>query len=149
MSFLEKIAAEDGQSVSSVVETVVSKYFEKNKSVANFCHNHRKFERKKVDLPALICDSRLQRWEFKTGTILDISIGGIRFSLPKGINVDALQNISPTEFCIIFSLPGNLRPINAKCLIRSVYKSEEDSQIGGVLMHRDFRTFTAIQQYMN
>lgn len=149
MSFLEKIAAEEGRSVSSVVETVVSKYFKENKSFANFCHNRRRFERKKVDLPALISDSRLQHWEFKTGTTQDISIGGIRFSLPQGINVDALQNVSPTEFSIIFSLPDNLRPINAKCLTRRVYESEEDIQIGAELMHRDFLTFTAIQKYMN
>jgi hypothetical protein len=144
---LEKIAVEEKQSVSSVVESIISHHLKDNKSKVIF-QSRRRSERKKVGLPAFVGDPRWQRREFKEGTIIDISFGGIRFSVPKGTKLE-VKNDGETEWLnVIFTLPDFLWPINVKCHPRRVSESEEEVHIGAALVNPDFNTYLALQKYL-
>jgi hypothetical protein len=111
--------------------------------------NRRRFERKKVRIPGYIGDTRWQRRDFVAGVILDISLGGIKMSIPKGTRVE-IQNLSETEeFSIIFNIQTCLWPISVKINPRMVFESAEEVQFGASLSNPDFLAYSALQMYLN
>jgi hypothetical protein len=149
-SALDKIAEEEGKSVSLVVESIIHYYLDlkKNKAVEGSVYNRRRFERKKVSIPAYIGDSRWQRYDFESGTILDISVGGIQISVPKGTTV-GIKNICESDnLSIIFHIPDYHWPINVKICPKRVCETAEDVQIGASLMNPDFQAYSALQKYL-
>jgi hypothetical protein len=147
-SLLEKIAEKESQSVSSVVETIICHYLKNDKSLGSVFQNRRRYERKEVSIPAYIGDPRWQRHDFVAGTILDISFGGIRMSIPKGTKVE-IENADETDkFSVIFRIPDYHWPVNVKISPRRVIDSEEVVQIGASLTNPDFHAYSALQKYL-
>jgi hypothetical protein len=147
-SLLEKIAEKESQSVSSVVETIILHYFKNDKSFEDIFKNRRRYERKQVSIPAYIGDPRWQRHDFVAGTILDISFGGIRMSIPKGTKVE-IENADETDkFSVVFRIPDYHWPVNVKISPRRVIDSEEVVQIGASLTNPDFHAYSALQKYL-
>ncbi len=148
-SSLEKIAEKESQSVSSVVETIIHDHFKNEKAGEGVTHNRRRFERKKISIPAYIGDTRWQRHDFVAGTILDISFGGIKMSIPKGTRLE-IQNVRDTgEFNIIFSIPTSLWPISMKINPRRVFESAEEIQLGASLIDPSFQAYSALQKCLS
>ena len=106
----------------------------------------RRFNRKQVRLPVFIGKVRLKTEELVSGIILDISIGGIRFTIPKRANLEIPPDSETTEFAISFTLPGNLLPINVKCRLKRVIKTAEDVQIGAAFVDTAFSSHQVLQQ---
>jgi len=144
-SFLEKIAEKENQSVSSVVESLICGYFKNDKAVAGIFQNRRRFERKKTCIPAYIGDTRWQRHDFVSGTILDISFGGIRMAIPKGTRVDIHDVGASDEFSVIFSTPTSLWPISVKITPQRVSESADEIQFGASLINPSFQAYSALQ----
>ena len=148
-SFLEKIAEKESQSVSSVVESIVHHYYKNDTAVEGVFQNRRRFERKKISIPAYIGDTRWQRHDFVAGTILDISFGGIKMSIPKGTRLE-IQKVRETyEFSIIFSIPTCLWPISMKINPRRVSESAEEIQLGASLINPSFQAYSALQKCLS
>jgi hypothetical protein len=146
--FLEKIAEKESQSVSSVVESIIYHYLKNDKAVEGIFQNRRRFERKKVSIPAYIGDTRWQRHDFVAGTILDISLGGIKMSIPKGTKVE-IQNVNEADkFSIIFRIPNYHWPISVKISPQGVFESTEEVQFGAALINPDFQAYSALQKYL-
>jgi len=147
-SFLEKIAEKESQSISSVVESIIYDYLKNDKAVEGIFQNRRRFERKTVSIPVYIGDIRWQRRDFVAGTILDISLGGIKMSIPKGTNVE-IQNISETDnLSIIFRVPDSHWPIKVKISPQRIFESAEEVQLGAALINPDFHAYSALQKYL-
>ena len=145
---LEKIAREDCQSVSSVIESIIFHYLKDNKEFKGVYQSRRRLERKKVCLQAFLGDPDWQRREFERGTILDISFGGIRISVPKGTKIEIQSAGDPKEIRVIFSLEECPWPINLKCHLRRVSELEEEVQFGATVTDHDFYTFSTLQKYL-
>ena len=147
--FLEKIAEKESRSVSSVAESIVHNHFTNDKAVEEVSQNRRRFERKKISIPAYIGDTRWQRHDFVAGTILDISFGGIKMSIPKGTRLE-IQNVRETdELSIIFSIPTSLWPISMKINPRRVFESAEEIQLGASLINPSFPAYSALQKCLS
>jgi hypothetical protein len=145
---LEHIAAEKNQSVSAIIESIVGQYLKDHKVIKDIAPSRRRLERKHARLQAYIGDPRWQRKDFEHGTILDISLLGIRLSVPKGTTLEIPEDGKTSEFCIIFSLPEHHWPIQLKCLPKWVVESEEDIQLGVELLNHDIYAFKALQKYV-
>ncbi len=148
---LDKIAGDEKVSVSELVNIIIYRHLKGDKEYQEFKQNRRRFERKKVHLPAYVGDTRWQRTDFEAITIMDISIGGIRFTVPKGSKLE-IQNAddSGTEkLTIIFRLPNYHWPIHVRIDPQHVYKSAKDVQIGATLVNPDFHAYSALQNYIN
>lgn len=145
---LEKIAENEKLSVSEVVNNIINRYLKDNKKFQETRQNHRRFERKTVDLPAYIGDPRWHRQDFKAVTILDISIGGIKFALPKGTKLGVRRDGDKHKFIIIFRLPNHRWPINVQIAPLRIFESNEDVQVGAALVNPDFNAYSVLQQYM-
>jgi hypothetical protein len=145
---LEKIAEKESQSVSSVVESIIYHYLKSDKAVEGIFQNRRRFERKKTTIPAYIGDTRWQRDDFVAGTILDISLGGIKMSIPKGTKVD-IQNVREAEeLSIVFRIPSCYWPISVKISPQAVSESAEEVHLGASLINPDFQAYSALQKYL-
>lgn len=145
---LEKMAEKEGRSVSSLVETIVCHHLRNDKAFEGQCQDRRRHERKKVSIPAYIGDPRWQRHDFVAGTIVDISFGGIRMSIPKGTKVEIEKADENDKFSVIFRIPDYHWPVNVKISPLRVIDSEEMVQIGASLTNPDFHAYSALQKYL-
>jgi hypothetical protein len=145
---LDSIAENEKLSVSEVVDSIINRYLKDDKQSQGIKQNHRRFERKKVDLPAYIGDPRWQRRDFEAISILDVSIGGIRFAVPKGTKLEIRNDSDSDNFIIIFSLPNYHWPINVQISPQRVFKSTEEVQVGAALVNPDFHAYSALQKYL-
>jgi hypothetical protein len=145
---LENIAKEEQQTVASIVEAIVFQYLKSKRGFDGIIQNRRRCERKTVALKAFIGDPRWQRRDFVEGTIMDISLGGIKFSVPKGTIVEMLAADNATEYSVIFTLPNNLWKTNVNCRPKRVVKSEEAVQVGAAFVSPDFSTCKTLQKYL-
>jgi hypothetical protein len=143
---MEKIAREENQSLSSVIESLIYHHFKDNKDFDSIYQNRRHLVRKKVCLPACIGDPRWQRHDFEEGKILDISFGGLRISVPKGTKIEIQQETQ--EIRVNFTLAGCLWPINLKCHPQRISELEEEIHIGATIVDPDFYTYTALQKHL-
>jgi len=145
---IEEIAEKENRSVSSVVESIVYQHLNDNKAFKNVSQNRRRSERKQVSFPAFIGDHRWQRRDFVAGTLLDISFGGIRVSIPKGTRVKIDNYGEEAEFSVIFSVPDILWPIRMECRPKWVADSEEAVQIGAAIVNSDLNAYKVLQKYL-
>lgn len=145
---LEKLAEQEKQSVSSVVESIICSHLRDNRAVESLFQTRRRSKRIKISLPAFIGDPRWQRWEFIAVNIVDLSFGGIRFTAPKGTRLVIDSDQKKAEFNVIFTLPNTLWPINVKFRPQHVRESEEDVQVGAAFVNPDFYTCTALQKHL-
>jgi hypothetical protein len=145
---LDKIAEDEKKSVSEVVNNIINRYLKDGDELKWTKQNHRRFERKKVDLTGYIGDPRWQRQDFKAVTILDISIGGIKFAFPKGTKLGIEKDSETHKFIIIFRLPNHPWPINVQIAPQRIFESTEDVQVGAALVNPDFNAYSVLQQYM-
>jgi hypothetical protein len=119
-----------------------------SKTVTSADQDRRRFERRKVDLPATIGDAHSDPRDFEMGTVLDISVGGIRFSVPKGMTVQIQTDSETSEFSVIFTLPNNSWRTNLICRPQRISESEEDVQIGAAVVNPDYFYTTALRKYL-
>ncbi len=145
---LEKIAREEGRSVSEITESIISQYLKSKKGFHGVFKNRRMFERKKVSLPGIIGTHQWQLREYRQITILDISPGGIRLSIPKVPALKPLSVEAKSEFVIIFSLPYNPWPVNLRLHPKRVSESAEEILIGAVFVNPEASSYSALQRYV-
>jgi hypothetical protein len=145
---VEKIAEKEDRSVSSVVESIVYQHLQDNKAFKRVFQNRRRSERKQVSFPTFIGDPRWQRRDFVAATILDISFGGIRVSIPKETRVKVDNYGEETAFSVIFTVPDTLWPIHVECIPKWVADSEKAVQIGAALVNPDLNAYKVLQKYL-
>jgi len=146
---LEQIAAKQKASLSSVIESIIRRYLESNDNVNLFNHNRRRFERKTVTLPAYLGKPDWQRHRFVKISILDISSGGVRFSLSKDAAMKIRNSSDLNQFLMIFRLSTSHWPIHVQAAAQRIIESQEEIQVGAVWVKPDFNSYSALQQYMN
>jgi hypothetical protein len=145
---LDRIAGDEKLSVSEVVEEIINRYLKEDKEFQGSKKNRRRFERKKVDLSAYIGDPRWQRRDYEKITILDVSIGGIRFAAPKGTKLEITNDSVPNKLNVIFHLPNNKWPISIKISPQRVSESMNEVQVGAALENPDFHAYSALHKYL-
>lgn len=144
---VEKIAREDNRSVSSVIESIVRNHLKENKTLKYADEKRRRFERKSTGFSCFIGGADTQARDLITATVLDISHGGVRVSIPKGEDID-LNSIFGETFIVIFTLPNCNWPIRLECKSQRVFDHEDDVHIGAVIVNPDCSVCLALQQCM-
>ncbi len=147
-SALETIAEKEHQNVSSIMESIVCKYLQSNQGVQVLSQNQRRSDRKKVKLTALIGKPQSRRQDFVKGDILDISLGGIRFSVPKEREMEILADNKTTECHVMFTIPDTPWQTKVNCRFRRVLKSGDAVQVGAAFVNADFLTYAQLQKYL-
>ena len=147
-SILETIAEKEHQNVSSIMESIVCKYLQSNRGFQVISQNQRRSDRKKVNLTAFIGKPRSQSQDFVKGNILDISLGGIRFSVPKGTEMEILADDKTTEYNVVFTIPDTPWQTKVNCRFKRVMEFGEAVQVGAAFVNADFMTYAQLQKYL-
>jgi hypothetical protein len=118
-----------------------------NDAIGGIDHDRRRSERRKVALPAFIGAAHSNARDFETGTVLDISLGGIRFSVPKGTTVELRMEGDRNEFSVIFTLPNAHWRTNVICRPQRIVESANNVQIGASVLNPDYFYKKSLHKY--
>jgi len=117
-------------------------------SIISSGQERRRSERRQVFLPALIGHAQSNSRDFETGTVLDISVGGIHFSVPKGTAVELRTDGDTNEISVLFTLPNNHWRTNVICRPQRVFESADKVQIGATVLNPDIFFTKALHNIM-
>lgn len=145
---LENIAQKNKRSMSSVIEDIISCCLQENKDLQSFEKEKRRFMRKEVSIPVVVRDPNTDARALQAGRIMDISLGGIRISLPNDFDGEIAVNSHDNELEAIFTLPNEKRPISIKCKPHRFVSAGVENQIGASFVDSDFSSYKTLQSYL-
>ncbi len=118
-----------------------------NNAIKGIDQDRRKSERRKVALPAFIGDAHSDARNFETGIVLDVSLGGIRFSVPKGTTIELRTDGDTNALSVIFTLPNNHWRTNVICRPQRIFESANKVQIGASVLNPDYFYAKSLHTY--
>lgn len=143
---LEKAAHEDRRSLSSAIELILTDYLEKNHE---FPHQkeRRRFMRKHVSIPAHVKSIDSDKLEHEA-VILDISLSGLRVSLPEESMSGIYEGVRESKFETSFVLPQMDKSIRLVCRPQRVVPVNGNIHVGASFVDSDFTNYQQLQQYL-
>ncbi|MDO9083000.1 MAG: PilZ domain-containing protein [Humidesulfovibrio sp.] len=140
-----KAAAEREQmNVSALINSVLNDFL-KTKSGSD----KRRHTRKDASIPVIINGETASGTVLLTGTIQDLSLGGVRIAIPDHEQTTLVINAGVKHFEIVFRLPdGSTRPVSMTCKPSRVSKVGEDLHIGASFQDGDLQSYFEIQSYV-
>ncbi len=141
---LEKIATEERRSLSSIIETILYDSLKQKKALQSLKKERRRYPRKPVSLPTFVYKNDSEEQGLHPGTIVDISLGGIRILLPHDAKIDETANIGT-----LFTLPNEKMPLKIQCAVHRVMPAEENiKEVGASFVDSDFMSYQKLQNYL-
>ena len=108
----------------------------------------RRLAREIFTLPVLIREANSGPDEYETGTVIDISISGIRFLVPKGTILGSKEHKESKELNLIFTLPNERQPIKVTCQSKYLLATDEGVEIGAEFVDPDAQICQTLQKYL-
>ncbi|MBA4390180.1 MAG: hypothetical protein C0399_04500 [Syntrophus sp. (in: bacteria)] len=141
---LDKVAAGERRSLSSIIETVLYDYLKEKKELRSLKSEKRIYGRREVSLPAFVYKRGLGESALQTGTILDLSLGGLRVSVPQEYDVQ-----QEGEFDTIFTIPNEKMPVKMKCSVKGVLDGTDNTrEILAAFVDGDFLGYQKLHGYL-
>ena len=141
---LEKIAADERRSLSSIIETILYDFLKQKKALQSLKKERRRYPRKPVSFPTFVYKSGSEEQALQPGTIVDISLGGIRILIPYDAKVDETANMGT-----LFTLPNEKVPLKMHCAVNRVIPAEENiKEVGASFVDSDFASYQKLQNYL-
>jgi hypothetical protein len=141
---LEKIATDERRSLSSIIETILYDFLKQKKALQSLKQERRRYPRKPVSFPTFVYKSGSEEQALQPGTIVDISLGGIRILIPYEAKVDEAANIGT-----LFTLPNEKIPLKMHCAVNRVIPAEENiKEVGASFVDSDFASYQKLQNYL-
>jgi hypothetical protein len=108
----------------------------RNREVSyTFKKERRQHPRIITSIPAFISSGDSEEEKLRIGSIIDISLGGLLISIPKGTKHQVLTGPQTTEFEIITTLPDENKPKHLKCKSRRVIHYRDNIHVGASIIH--------------
>jgi hypothetical protein len=145
---LNNMAEQKRISVSSVIQNAISNYLKENKALQSIEQDRRQYSRKRVSLPGFIIDENSEENIYNTSNILDISLSGIRLSIPKGVKINISTDDENSEFHVVFTLPEATHSLDMTCKPHHIFERETNTYIGAAFVNSDFRSYQTLQKFM-
>ena len=138
---LEAFARQGHRSLSSAVELILTDYVKKNDGSPDH-RERRRYPRKHAAIPAYV---RTGGSEYGA-VIIDLSLGGIRVSVPAECVSRIYEGPDKSRFETSFSLPGGT--VTVLCEPGRVAPANGNADVGAALIDADFTNYQRIQQYL-
>jgi len=147
-SSLDGMAAEGRQTISAVIENILYNHLKEKKALQGIEKERRVHTRKPVSLPAFLMDDSTGGNIFHAVKVMDISLGGIRLSIPQGAKLAVGADSEGDGFHIVFTLPEATQPINVTCKPQNICELGEDIQVGATFIDSDFDSYQTLQKHL-
>ena len=142
---LEKIARENRRSLSAIIEHALHDYLKLRGNLAEGTEK-RRHPRKEVSLPAFI--SLTGSEGPYPGIILDLSLGGVKLSVPSDSSIEIKEDGQKTHINILFTLPKEKTPVAMTCNPSRVERINGDIEVGATFADCDFTNYQKLQNYL-
>jgi hypothetical protein len=111
-------------------------------------NEERRYPRSKVAFPALVHEFGLNDKTVHAGMVLDLSLGGLKMSIPDGYRYKQREDMKTSGVSIVFAMPGSDRPLDMLCVPRHMYLSGGVTIMGVSFMETDFTGLQTLQNYL-
>jgi len=148
MNLSLKLVQKENRTILSTIKIALANYLKEYKMVSETNKEKRHHPRKSILAPTLIKKYGLVKKTLCTGAITDISLGGVRITIPKDIKYEISLDPRTSKFEIVFILPNENRPICFACESCRVDKSDESIHIGAAFIDGDIQSYKALQTYL-
>ena len=146
---MKEVARNERRSLSSLLEKIIVDFLERKNGINKYEQDKRKYERKQFQVPAVVQSSGYtQNRNFKTGTIKDISLGGMLLVVPGGEHIENFKEGKISYFEVLFRLPEEARPVSFECKVSRVNPKNGTLEIGAEFSNVDFPSYQALQDYL-
>ena len=144
---LERMAREDRRSLSSMIELVLTDYLKGKRDFSDRDQmERRRYPRKQVTLPAYVEVSDAGDTQYGA-VILDLSLGGMRVSIPKECVSKIYEKGKKSRFATSFTLPSEKNPVRVVCEPERMVPSNGNVHVGASFVDADFAVYQRLQQY--
>ena len=145
-SALETVAREEKRSLSQVIELILEEYVEEHADSSGQ-EERRRFSRKQTTIPAFVKGADSPAPAQHGAVILDISLGGLRISVPKECVSEIREKSDGSQFETSFVLPDEDKPIRVVCKPQRVIPVNGNVYIGASFVDSEFVTHQQLQKY--
>jgi hypothetical protein len=145
---LTKIAKEERRSLSAMIEIALINFLKEKNALKNINSERRKYPRKNLSIPAFINHYESGKARLNAASLLDLSLEGIKISIPYDAKIDVINDSKSSKFQIIFTLPNDNRPISLDCESRTVNDDKDGIFIGASIIDVDFESYKKLQSYL-
>jgi len=145
---LAHIAQKEKRSLSSIIEIVLSHYAKEHKSFKSLSKERRQYPRKGIVAPVLIKQHDSGETKIDTGSITDISLGGVCITVPRDTKCVISKDLNSCKFEIIFTLPNENKLVYLTCEPRRVINDEESMHVGASFVDANFQNYKTLQTYL-
>lgn len=147
---MKRLAESKGVGLSDVMRDAVENYVRGNALKTHWGDEKRRFNRSRTNIPAILEIRTAEEKESvrSKGTIIDISMGGVRISISAEDEADkSLMEGSP-EVRISFRVPGEESELCFKCRPVRTEQDENGVRLGVSFSDGDFNDMQVLHRYM-
>jgi hypothetical protein len=145
-SALEAIAREEKRSLSQVIELILEEYVKEQTDLMEQ-EERRKYSRKPATIPAFVRGADPTATPLHGAVILDISLGGLRISVPRECISEIGDSHGTSQFETSFVLPDGDKPIRIVCRSQRVVPVNGSVYIGASFVDSEFVNYQQLQKY--
>ncbi len=148
---LKKTASRERRTVASLLDKIITDYLEKEGfSVREETNEERRrFPRKKITLPGITVLKSNEMTDPLPGVILDLSMGGVLLTYPKGSDLNITSVGELPVFELRFLLPSVGEQINFDCHARRISDTGNEIQIGAVFKDPEENVARKLKAYLS
>ena len=143
-----KISLEERQTLSSIVNIVLTNYLQMREAVKKTDFERRNHQRKAFLTPALIKHYGPKGTILNTTVITDISLGGVQVTILKDTQPEVSSAPLTLKFEIVFTLPNDNIPIYMTCEPRRVVDSPNNIRVGAAFTNDESDSHKKLQTYL-
>lgn len=148
LEMLNQAAVQSGESLSMFLTTILAEYLGE-KPAGTHPDDRRSFCRKDVGLPAVVQMYVNRNMSYyRTGTIMDLSLGGACIRFPYNEELDAKFDGGISELEIMFRLPEELGTVSFQCECRRAFEHEGNVNLGISFADGDLQSHHALYKYL-
>jgi hypothetical protein len=131
-----------------MIEIALMRFLKENNALKDIESERRKYPRKNMAVPAFINHYESGKAKLNAASLLDISLEGIKISIPGDAKIDVNNDPHSSKFQIIFTLPNDNSPISLDCEPRTVSDRKDSIFIGASIIDVDFDSYKKLQSYL-
>jgi hypothetical protein len=145
---LEKIAGKQRRSVSSTIDTILRAHLEDRKAIRATDQERRRFQRKEMNIPAMIEGLGRDEAGMQLGSILDVSLSGLCISIPDSLHFELTEDRAKSPISVVFALPRANKTITVQGAPRHAHNQDAETHIGVSITNADFASYQMLQNYL-
>lgn len=142
---LQEVATREKRSLANMIETMLADALETRRGVP--ARERRRFARHKCKLPALVRKGDLP--DAHTGTIFDMSLMGLKLSIPKEAYVEVEEGGDDVYYLhVTFALHEGRTTVTVKCTPEWISQSNGNVDLGCAFADCSFSDYTKLVDYL-